>query len=66
MAMASTSNTDPLQFDVEKDLPEFLFKVLDRTGECINTDTGQLQAQLELELFRTYYSPYKNISNPYL
>ena len=46
MAMASTSNTDPLQFDVEKDLPEFLFKVLDRTGECINADTGQLQAQL--------------------
>ena len=46
MAMASTSNTDPLQFDVEKDLPEFLFKVLDRTGECLNADTGQLQAQL--------------------
>ena len=46
MAMASTSNTDPLQFEVEKDLPEFLFKVLDRTGERINADTGRLQAQL--------------------
>ena len=36
------------EFDVEKDLPEFLSSVLDRTEECIhNSETGinDLQAQ---------------------
>ena len=36
------------EFDVEKDLPEFLSSVLDRTEECIHnseTDINDLQAQ---------------------
>ena len=36
------------EFDVEKDLPEFLSSVLDRTEECIHnseTDISDLQAQ---------------------
>ena len=36
------------EFDVEKDLPEFLSSVLDRTEQCIHnseTDISDLQAQ---------------------
>ena len=39
------------EFDVEKDLPEFLSSVLDRTEECIRnseTDINDLQAQSEV------------------
>ena len=44
--MATDCNTDTIHFDVEKDLSAFLFKVLEKTGECLNADATQLQEQL--------------------
>ena len=48
------------EFDVEKDLPEFLPSVLDRTEECIHnseTDINDLQAQSVVCLLYTSPSP---------